>query len=520
MEGFAGGVLEGLQSLQGVEQAKALTQQYQAQTQLYNLQAQKEQEALRTQADEAEAYRRGFGPQPGQPGQPAPAGVMGALGQPPQPGQQQPAFMPPAATAMGGMGGPSMYDKAQTFLGNQLDTAEEMARRGHPNRASDIFKGAVENLTHLTTARKTETDRQLQMMARETQTVEEFHRLTGGIKDQKTLDSAKFAWMASHPHETLPSAFNLPYSELAPKLKFIRENTKSALEAQKQKMDIIETQAKTANERAHAALADAEAAIKRQERGVNEARIAAIEKAGGKGSFTFGDVTAKTSSKQTGMAATRAYNIHEGFLQAGADLINVTHAPGGTTLGAFAGLAGKSGDDLREGLAATLTRKYGSSDKRMLQQMVSGLEQNLARVIGGGYASSGAKHVVDSYKEQIFREGDKPENTAMFLARVKQELQISHSAFKTHPGASEEQYRDQEKLLAELEHNIPFTVWDVQRATIGSRSTMTEALRGRFGGSGAAATGKTETGKTYTHSRPAGMTDTEWADYKKAVGAK
>jgi hypothetical protein len=169
-----------------------------------------------------------------------------------------------------------------------------------------------------------------------------------------------------------------------------------------------------------------------------------------------------------------AFNIHESALQATTDLLNITSQPADTVLGTFAGMTGKSGESLTTSLRNTFARKITPEDERLMQQMIAGLEYNMGRALGGGYANSSAKSVLDIYKQQVAQKGDSPAAQAMFLARMKQELKILFKAFKSHPGAQAGYITDMQEASTALDEAIPFEVKDVTAATRGSRQTFTE----------------------------------------------
>lgn len=187
----------------------------------------------------------------------------------------------------------------------------------------------------------------------------------------------------------------------------------------------------------------------------------------------------KAENKGQGSAAnTRyAFNVAESFSQAAQDLLNVTKMPAGTVMGNFAELSGKSGDSLKAGLTAAFGRAVTKQDERMFAQIVAGLDQNMSRALGGGYASSSAKHMIDAYKQQLPREGDSPATTALFLARFKQELQILGDVFDAHPGANERMVGKVNKYLGELNKAIPFTVEDVFEASRGGKTTIQDNFK-------------------------------------------
>jgi len=193
---------------------------------------------------------------------------------------------------------------------------------------------------------------------------------------------------------------------------------------------------------------------------------------------------AKGATKQ-GAASTRggglndryAFNIFESAGQAYTDLFNLTSMPADTVLGTFAGMTGQTGNTLISSLSNTLTREITNEDKRVMQQLVSGFENNMSRALGGGYANSSAKGAIEAYKQQVAQEGDTPLNQAIFLARAKQELGILAKSFANHPGANEGYIQGFKDYQDELNEAVPFTVSDVLTASRAGRSTVSEDLR-------------------------------------------
>jgi hypothetical protein len=136
-------------------------------------------------------------------------------------------------------------------------------------------------------------------------------------------------------------------------------------------------------------------------------------------------------------------------------------------------MTGKSGDTLTSSLKNTFARSITPEDERKFQQLLSGFESNIARALGGGYASAGSRYAIEQYKDQVSRQGDSPGAKALFLARAKQELNILARYFKQRPGAGpfvEEVQRDAEAL----NKAIPFSVDDVVNAGGGDGPSSRE----------------------------------------------
>lgn len=159
-----------------------------------------------------------------------------------------------------------------------------------------------------------------------------------------------------------------------------------------------------------------------------------------------------------------AANMQDAFAQAAVDLDNVTKMPKDTILGTFSGMTGQSGKGLVDSLTNSFARKITPQDERTFQQILSGLELNMSKALGGGYASSSAKHVVDAYKAQVAASGDSPANKALFLARMKQELNVFADNYETYPGATPDMVAKVKKYEDVINKAIPFNVQDVLEA--------------------------------------------------------
>jgi hypothetical protein len=140
-------------------------------------------------------------------------------------------------------------------------------------------------------------------------------------------------------------------------------------------------------------------------------------------------------------------------------------------------MTGQSGDTILKSLSNNFARAVTKEDSRLMQQIVSGLDQNMARALGGGYANSSAKAIVNAYKEQVAQFGDSAAAQAMFLARMKQELEVLSKAFKNHPGANEGYVNDMKEYVDSLNQAIPFNVQQVIAANRGNQRTISQKFQ-------------------------------------------
>ena len=181
-----------------------------------------------------------------------------------------------------------------------------------------------------------------------------------------------------------------------------------------------------------------------------------------------------------------AWTIQESSIQTGADLVGIAKLPFGAELSALSGLSGKTGTGFTSSLANATARKLDTNEQRVFQQRVAGFEANISRAMGGGYATSSTKQIMDQYKEQVAREGDDPIVMASFLSRSKQELTLLNKAFKAHPGANATEIKNMDAMIKELNTAITWTNDDIDAALNATgRPTLSQM--------GAKLTGKTKT---------------------------
>ena len=189
----------------------------------------------------------------------------------------------------------------------------------------------------------------------------------------------------------------------------------------------------------------------------------------------------------TGLPAERAGNILEATLQSTKDLINVSKLPEATTLNTFAGLSGKDAKGIVSGLEGAFARQVTTGDQRAFEQIIAGLESTMATAVGGGFASAASASKMAQYGKQIPRAGDNAENAAIFLARMKQELQTVREGFVDRQGANKEQVAKMDKAMEDLDKAIPFTIDQVMEAkakraggkTMGAKASKTYGDSGK-----------------------------------------
>lgn len=201
----------------------------------------------------------------------------------------------------------------------------------------------------------------------------------------------------------------------------------------------------------------------------------------GTGSQSAKEGSTRLKKQGTGLPAERAGNILEATLQASKDLINVTKLPEATTLNTFAGLSGKDAKGIVSGLEGAFSRQVTTGDQRAFEQLIAGLESTMATAVGGGFASAASKAKMEQYGKQIPRAGDNAESAAIFLARMKQELETVRQGFVDRQGANSEQVKKMDQAMVDLNKAIPFSIDQVMEAkekraggkTMGAKATAT-----------------------------------------------
>jgi len=165
-------------------------------------------------------------------------------------------------------------------------------------------------------------------------------------------------------------------------------------------------------------------------------------------------------TRSAGAEIRYSFNVAESLGQAINDVVNVQELPRDSVLGNFAGLTGEDAKGTIDGLKKAFARTVTDEDNRMFEQLIGGLEQNLSRALGGGYASSTTSRNIQAYRSQVAREGDTPIAKAIFLARIRQEIDTLADFFEARPGAKDF-IPVVKKYQKNMQDAIPFTVKDV-----------------------------------------------------------
>ena len=161
------------------------------------------------------------------------------------------------------------------------------------------------------------------------------------------------------------------------------------------------------------------------------------------------------------------------------------------------------------------------TDAQMLNNETSGLGRHLSWMVSGGLSPS--VDVQNAFEKILKVEtGDSPAAILGKFARARQEAENIMKTKQKSRLISPEFKQTYADLTKELELTVPFTVSDVNK---WKNSKDKKKTFSQFMGETVLKPKEEKSAQSVkvgeqTYSRPAGMSDQDWTDYKKAVGAK
>ena len=210
------------------------------------------------------------------------------------------------------------------------------------------------------------------------------------------------------------------------------------------------TLVKDANARADAeriARLNREAADKRARLGREQQLALAEAKAGQPG-------------KQGQNALTFASRVYGNIENATNDLVNLTNLPAVAESPIFAGMIGADRDTVLRNITAFAARKVTDKDQRAFEQIANSLDAALARLEAQGLANGSTRGAIASFSALKPREGDDAINMAIYLARVKQEIETGIKVHGEMPGATPGQKQNNVRNIERINKTVPFSVED------------------------------------------------------------
>jgi hypothetical protein len=169
---------------------------------------------------------------------------------------------------------------------------------------------------------------------------------------------------------------------------------------------------------------------------------------------------------------------------------------------------------------SALNQKLSDESSQMLQTRMTGVARGLAALESGG-AATGLVGLTESIEKGTFiQAGSKLDVALDKMGEMRRIVESSAKAMMNDPKLSPERKQLIQDELAIVQKAIPFTQGDIDRARKEAKKnpnmSFTDFTTQKFGGE------KQDSVKVgdQTYQRPSNMSDKDWADYKKAVGAQ
>lgn len=172
--------------------------------------------------------------------------------------------------------------------------------------------------------------------------------------------------------------------------------------------------------------------------------------------------------------ALRTYTALKGLVP---DFKNLLLSPDTASMPALAGITGGDANSVFGSLVAMAARDMTPEDERAFQQLSEQIAASLARVEAQGLASGTTQANVRSFDALRPRAGDKAINMALYLARLKQEIEIGLDVFETNAGASDRQLDQIPQLKEEVKNLLQFDIEDVLSVMSANKATLGKSMQ-------------------------------------------
>jgi hypothetical protein len=206
-------------------------------------------------------------------------------------------------------------------------------------------------------------------------------------------------------------------------------------------------------------------AMQREQQAARMAEVQAREAAKG---------TAKTQAGQ--YALTYASRVYGNIQNAYQDLENIQNLPAIAQSPVLSGMINRDPETAFSSITALVGRKVTEKEARAFDQVANSLSAALARLEAQGLASGGTKANISAFDALKPRAGDDAINMALYIARVKQEIEVGINVHDKMPGATPEQKQEAKRILTELDRVVPFDTQDVMQTLRGSNQPMSQKM--------------------------------------------
>ena len=175
-------------------------------------------------------------------------------------------------------------------------------------------------------------------------------------------------------------------------------------------------------------------------------------------------------------ALTYASRVYGNIQNAYQDLENIQNLPAIAQSPVLSGMINRDPETAFSSLTALVGRKVTEREARAFDQVANSLSAALARLEAQGLASGGTKANISAFDALKPRAGDDAINMALYIARVKQEIQVGINVHEKMPGATPEQKQDAKQILTQLDRVVPFDTQDVMETLRGSNQPMSQKM--------------------------------------------
>ena len=189
----------------------------------------------------------------------------------------------------------------------------------------------------------------------------------------------------------------------------------------------------------------------------------------------------KQAGKGTGgragqYALTYASRVYGNIENAAQDLENIQNLPEVAQSPVLSGLINRDPETTFGSITALVGRKITNKEARAFDQVANSLSAALARLEAQGLASGGTKGNIAAFDAVKPRAGDDAINMALYIARVKQEIEVGVRVHDKMPGATPEQKAEAQQILRELNRIVPFDTSDVMETLRKNRGQMSDKM--------------------------------------------
>jgi hypothetical protein len=184
------------------------------------------------------------------------------------------------------------------------------------------------------------------------------------------------------------------------------------------------------------------------------------------------------ANRQGQNALTFASRQYGNIANAVQDLKNMQMLPATAQSPTFAGMIGVDPNTALSSISALAARTITSKEEKAFEQITNSLDAALSRLEAQGLASGATKAAIQSFNSLKPRKGDSAINMALYIARVKQEIQTGIDVHSKMPGATPEQKDSAKAMLGEINRVVPFDVDTVLDTLRKNRKTLDSKIKG------------------------------------------